>query len=399
MKIAILGGSFNPVHLGHLFLADSVLSNGYDRIIIVPAFQSPFKQDVDAASPKDRLEMLYASITGDPRLSVDDCEIQREGISYTIDTIMEIKEKYKPHAKPGLILGDDLVETFHLWKNASFVAQETDIILARRLAQDLSTGQKEFPFPHHRLNNEVMDISSRMVREKILKGENWRYLIPMGARWIIEDRKLYGLKRSLMMNTGHETIAFFEDYIRRSMGPSRFIHCRNTAVLARDLCLRYNMDPMAGYLAGIVHDICKFMEDDELIRLALCDGKGMSALEKTKPSLLHGRAAAIYLQEHYSIKDKEILDAVSSHVTGGMGMGALAKVIYIADKTEASRDWVAPRFREMCRNADLDELFTAVLEDNVSFLHTQRKDIAEGTQRLLAAMAKKSAARLAKGKS
>ena len=398
MRIAILGGSFDPVHLGHLFLADSVLSMGYDRIVLIPAFQSPFKINASSASPNDRLDMLCASIAGDPRLTVDACEIQREGVSYTIDTIKEIKERYRPDGKPGLILGDDLTDTFHLWRNAASIPEEAEIILARRLVSGASAITREFLFPHKKLDNELMDISSRLVREKIKEGKNWRYLVPLGARCIIEDRKLYDLKTHDGISSLHETIVLLENAVRRIVSLSRFLHSRNTAILARDLCIRFHLDPSAGYLAGIVHDMCKSMEADELIRLALEDGRGISDLEKEKPGLLHGRAAAVFIQKHYKIKDQEILDSVSSHVTGGPDMSALAKIIYIADKIEVTRNWPPLRIRELCEEGDLDELFEAVLEDNVTFLHSQRKEIAEGTLRLLAAMGEKSAARISKGK-
>ena len=82
MRIAILGGSFNPIHIGHLFLADTVLTSlNYDRVIMVPAFKSPFKQDAEGAPPAARLMMTAASIAGDQRLNIDDCEIRRGGVS------------------------------------------------------------------------------------------------------------------------------------------------------------------------------------------------------------------------------------------------------------------------------------------------------------------------------
>ena len=120
MKLAVLGGSFNPVHVGHLFLADAALAGlDYDRVILVPAFQSPFKIGAEGASPQDRMDMLAASIAGDPRLTIDDCEIRRQGVSFTIDTLTDIIARYKPEGKIGLILGDDLVSAFDKWRQPS----------------------------------------------------------------------------------------------------------------------------------------------------------------------------------------------------------------------------------------------------------------------------------------
>ena len=188
MKLAVLGGSFNPVHVGHLYLADLVLSAfGYDRVVLIPAFQSPFKLGAAAPSPQDRLAMLAASIPGDPRLVIEDCEIRREGVSYTVDTLTDIIRRYRPEGRPGLILGDDLARDFPKWKKAEEIIRLADIIVARRIF----SGEGLYPYPNRQLKNEVMEVSSAMVRERIREGGNWRYLVPGGARLIIEDRGLY----------------------------------------------------------------------------------------------------------------------------------------------------------------------------------------------------------------
>jgi nicotinate-nucleotide adenylyltransferase len=393
VRLAILGGSFNPVHTGHLYLADTVLTRlGYHRIILVPAFQSPFKPGAETASPQDRLDMLAASITGDPRLTVDDCEIKREGVSYTIDTVADICRRYRPEGKPGLILGDDLAETFHQWRNAGAIAEQTGIIIARRLFGGPAAAA--FPFPYTGLDNEVMNVSSRLVREMILQGGAWRYLVPSGARDIIEGRRLYGLKEDRIgphdseTEIDLETLLEIENAARKKLSPSRFLHSRNTALLARDLCLRFNLDPRKGYLAGIAHDMCKSMGLREIIRLAGSDGGGITKLEKAKPSLLHGRAAAVLLKKQYGIHNKEVLDAVRYHTTAGGG-GDLSKVVYVADKIETSREDVNDELRELSRTADLNTLFTAALDTTVAYLRSQKMDISSGTLRLLASMHKK----------
>ena len=378
MKFAILGGSFNPIHLGHLFLADAVLSYGYDRIILIPAFQSPFKIGAKGASPADRLDMLCASITADHRITVDECEIRREGVSYTIDTIADIKKRYLPEGKPGLVLGDDLADTFHLWRDASIISAEADIIIARRLSDtgvsadgksgfaETADQKSNFPFPHRCLNNPVLDISSRFIRDAIQTGKSWKYLVPAGARHIIEDRGLYGCKTFLT-----ETLAFLENAVRMTLDTTRFIHSRNTALFAQDLCMRFGLDPQAGYLAGITHDLCKTMDDDALISAAESDGMPVTKQEKMNPQLLHGRAAAVVLRSRYNISDPQIIEALQYHVTGGPGTGPLAKILYIADKIEVSRTWVATEYREMCQNAGLDEIYTTVLNYTVSNLESR----------------------------
>ncbi|MDR1898858.1 MAG: nicotinate (nicotinamide) nucleotide adenylyltransferase, partial [Treponema sp.] len=335
MKLAILGGSFNPVHMGHLYLADTVLSAfAYDRIILVPAFESPFKPGAPGASPRDRLDMLAASITGDPRQTVDPCEINRRGVSYTIDTVRDIIGRYRPGGKPGLIIGDDLAGDFPQWKEAGEIARLADIIIARRIL----SGEASYPYPARQIRNAVMDLSSLRVREAIREGKGWRYLVPAGARIIIEDRRLYDLPDTAPAEPAAPTepaparefsqalLARLEQAVRENLSPSRFLHSRNTALLCWDLCRRFGLDPWSGYLAGISHDMAKPMDDEELLRTAQRDGWAISELERRKPMLLHGRAAAVLLRERFGVHNGEVLEAVAFHTEGKAGMGALAKL-------------------------------------------------------------------------
>jgi len=396
VKYAILGGSFNPIHIGHLFLADVALTKfGYDRVILIPAFQSPLKDSPQGSSPKDRLDMLSASIAGDPRLTIDDCELSREGISYTIDTIKVIISRYEPEGKPGLIIGDDLVSAFNNWKDPEEIAELADIIIASRL--DARTDFAAFPYPHKTLDNELINVASVQIRKKINSGEAWRFFVPSGARCIIEDRALYGFSKT--QDEGKlekensilaETIVSVENDVRACLDPERFMHSRNTALLSWDLCRRFGFDPQKGYLAGIAHDICKEMEESELARLARQDSGGISKLEQKRPGLLHARAAAVYVNKKYGVKDKDILEAIRYHTTGIRDMGPIAKVVYIADKIEMSRTGVDPVLRKMSQESDLDTLFTEVLSDTVTFLKSRHLDISYGTRRLLAAMRKKN---------
>jgi len=396
VKYAILGGSFNPIHIGHLFLADAALLKfGYDRVILVPAFQSPLKDSPQGSSPKDRLDMLFSSITGDPRLTIDDCELSRKGLSYTIDTVKEIISRYAPDGKPGLILGDDLASAFHSWKDPDEIAELADIIVARRL--DPGSDLAAFPYPHKTLDNDLINVSSEHIRKKISSAAAWRYLVPPGARCIIEDRTLYGytasqddVKTAKDNHVSSESIINIENDARSRLDSVRFNHSRNTALLSWDLCRRFALDPQKGYLAGIVHDICKGLDDNELIRLARRDGGGISKLEQKKPGLLHARAAAVYVHRRFGVKDKDILEAIRYHTTGIHDMGPIAKVLYVADKIEISRTGVDPVLRKMIKESDLDTLFTEVLSNTVTYLKSRNLDISYGTRRLLTAMRKKN---------
>jgi nicotinate-nucleotide adenylyltransferase len=204
-----------------------------------------------------------------------------------------------------------------------------------------------------------------------------------------------------------------ENAARESLSPGRFLHSRNTALLAWDLCRSFGLDPQSGYLAGIAHDFAKPLEEGALLELAGSDGREISRMERKKPALLHGRAAAVLLRERFGIHNKDILEAVAWHTEGSADMGPLGKAVYIADKIEVSREGVAPELREMCfartggkeaarENAApgetgdkaggeaLDRLFMAVLTQTVNFLNAKKIDLSEGTLRLLETMKRKT---------
>ncbi|MDR1251301.1 MAG: nicotinate (nicotinamide) nucleotide adenylyltransferase [Treponema sp.] len=388
MRLAILGGSFNPVHLGHLLLADTTLSTlCYDRVALIPAYRSPFKLAVTGMEngARDRLEMLAASIAGDPRLTVDDCEIRRGGVSYTVDSLKDIIRRYVPEGKPGLIIGEDLAADFPRWHKSDEILDLADVVIARRLG----SGEIHYPFPHSRITNEVLEISSAIVRERIENRGAWRYLVPSAARTIIEERGLYGFsgERQPAGDLNRKTILRMERAVREKVSLERFLHSRNTALLAWDLCRRFGLDPALGYLAGIAHDFGKTLDEETLLKLAKSDGKVISKLEKKKPTLLHGRAAAVLLRERFEIHNKDVLEAVALHTEGGADMGPLAKVVYIADKVEVSREKTDPMLRKMCYTDEpLDRLLLAVLNQTVSWLRSRKLELSEETFRLLEKM-------------
>ncbi|MDR1389211.1 MAG: nicotinate (nicotinamide) nucleotide adenylyltransferase [Treponema sp.] len=402
MRAAILGGSFNPVHLGHLYLADAALNAfHYDRVLFFPANISPFKQHapdcagrpagnpLEYADAADRLDMLLASMPADPRFAVDDMELKRQGVSYTIDTINELCGKYSLDEKPALLLGDDLAADFDKWKSAAEIAQKADIILARRGNPALN-----FPFPHKTLKNEVMAVSSRQIRSFIASGGPWRYLVPSGARTIIEERGLYGVSLLLQnrdagkSECSPELLDAVEGAARRALSSERFLHSRGAALMARDLALRFGLDPGEAYLAGIAHDLGRSLGRKKLLALVERDGMPVSALERKKPGLLHGRAAAVLLRERFKLHNKRVLEAVALHTSGAAGMGPLAMAVFIADKIEYSREARrgVPALRETAVKPDgpsLPSLLLAVLEDTRAYLDEQKLEILDATAALL----------------
>ena len=187
MKTAILGGSFNPVHNGHLALAEDVLKLGYKRVLFIPAARSPHKNNISGASDKDRLQMLNLALEGFSAGGIWDGEILRGGISYSIDTVRELLDSNTITSRIGLIIGDDLVKGFLSWKNSKELVSIVDIILARR-SENIT---EDFPYPCTRLDNQLWPFSSTEIREKIAGEEDIYSLLPPGVADYIHRKKLY----------------------------------------------------------------------------------------------------------------------------------------------------------------------------------------------------------------
>lgn len=195
MRLAMLGGSFNPIHIGHLLLADEVCHRlGYDKVLFVPVNLPPHKELAGGATSQQRLEMVRLAIAGNRRFEVDTCELERGGISYTYDTISCLKEKYagQLEGRIGLIMGDDLVDGFEEWGHYQELPELADIILARRICWD-GTVRKEFPYRHLELDNGILPVSSSQIRRAGNGGGgSWRYLVPESVYCYIIQGNLYG---------------------------------------------------------------------------------------------------------------------------------------------------------------------------------------------------------------
>lgn len=379
MKLALLGGSFDPVHLGHLHIAEAALEAlGADLVLLVPSNRAPHKGATPGAKAVDRLALLRAAVAGRPRLLVDDCEIRRGGVSYTIDTIADLERRYAPVESLFLILGDDLAGGFGSWRRADELASRTHLVLASRA--DPST---PFPYPHVDLGNPLFQISSSELRGRIAAGGPWHSFVPEGAARIIEERGLYGYEPKLP-DAG--LLSLVDEYCRRSMSATRYGHARSVATLAASMASRNGLDPTAAFLAGIAHDLAKELPAARIAELAQRDGEGVDELEAAKPSLMHGRAAATLLRECFGVGDGAILEAVACHTFGKPGMGRLAAIVYVADKVEWGRKDVDASLRERVLESDIETAFREILEWNLAYLRGVAKAVDPRTLALAASL-------------
>ena len=192
MRIGILGGTFDPIHEGHLALARAALNQlRLDRIIFIPAFRHPLEQKgcATAASPEARLEMVKLAIQGEGnrQFEVSDLEIKRGGVSYTIDTLLELRRHYpKPH-ELFFVTGGDWGKNLNLWKDIDKIFSLAHFVVAKRPGFDTSSLPKHVEF----LDFVPLNISSTEVRNRFEKGVSVVSLIPKEVLNYTTKHKLY----------------------------------------------------------------------------------------------------------------------------------------------------------------------------------------------------------------
>lgn len=188
MRIAIFGGTFDPVHLGHLQMADEVRSAlSYDRILFVPTHHAPHKERSPEVDGDARLRMLEIAIAGRPEFEIEKYEVEKAGVSYTVDTIRHVIATREVSGRPGLIVGWDLLEGFESWRGAEELVQLVDLIVVRR------PGYKpaELSQPHFDVENALLDLSASEIRARLSEGKPVRYLLHPDVYEYIQDHGLY----------------------------------------------------------------------------------------------------------------------------------------------------------------------------------------------------------------
>ena len=185
-----------------------------------------------------------------------------------------------------------------------------------------------------------------------------------------------------------QTISKMHKVVKSMVKPSRYEHSVSTAEMAERMCNEYGENPRLGYLAGLVHDICKDFDSKKMFALAKQDGKPISDIEMDKKNLLHGRAAAVFLETEYGITDVKLLEAVQNHTFGAPGMASLGKILYAADKIEPTRPHITKERIESLFEKELDDFVLSVLEEALEYEHSMGHTLAPITEKFLLSLIK-----------
>lgn len=192
MRIGIMGGTFNPIHYGHLVTAEVVRDRfKLDRVIFVPSYRTPYKGRRDLASSFHRYKMVKLAIEKNGYFSISDIEIKRGGKSYTRDTMKEFKKRFGKETKLFFITGADAIAQMPKWKKAKELPTLCEFIAASRPGFRLKRLPAQYQKHTHLVEVPALAISSTDIRKRLKKGETIKYLLPEKVERYIYKHRLY----------------------------------------------------------------------------------------------------------------------------------------------------------------------------------------------------------------
>ena len=357
MKIGIYGGSFDPVHNGHIAMIRSALKSGFiDCVIIIPSVRNSFKLYTNKLPPPYRFYMMKETVEG---LGLKDCyvsdvEYDIEGVSYTAVVLAKLtsdsyirdflisngikRKKAEEHHEFFWIMGSDTLGTFETWYKPGEILNFASLLAAVRPGDDTDVDKAKSSIKKNlggkvelfRLNG--VECSSSGITESGDFSE-----VPEPAREFIKRHALYTENTMLTGVSEEARKKFFESsvWMYHCLGGKRLLHTLNVGYLSVHLAEVFGCDKDKALLAGALHDCAKELPMEEQLELA----KRYSGDLFTERKLLHSPAGATFAKEQFGIDDNEILDAICYHTTGRGDMTLLEKIVYLADKIEPARNY------------------------------------------------------------
>ena len=385
MKIGIYGGTFNPIHTGHMHAAVQAIDTlGLDRLLMIPDRIAPHKQIPSGSpSPEQRLEMLRIAVEGYEKIQVSDMELKREGKSYTYLTVEALREEY-PDAEIFLLMGTDMFLSFHTWMNPDRItAQATLAVMYRGEKGEeakIEARKQEMEAAGVKvalIKNDTINISSTQLRRLIAfrcAGE----FLPAGVGDYIREKRLYDSAAD-WKNLPMEAL---EPIVIRLLNPNRVAHvlgCRDTAV---ELAKHWGAEVDDAARAGILHDITKAL--DGPLQLTLCREYGtiLDEFGYKYPKTLHALTGSLVAERIFG-ENEAVVSAICHHTTGKADMTLLEKIIYVADYMEPCRNFPGVEELRVLAFSDITAALKLGLEITLRHLANLGDEVSPASQAAL----------------
>lgn len=344
-NIILFGGSFDPIHNGHIAIARYSLKQfSAEKVIFIPAKNPRWKQ---ASDIKHRLEILKLALAKEPDFEISDFEINQDGpVNYSIDTVRHFHETYKDD-NLYFIIGFDQLDQLSDWHEIEDLS---------KLVQIVAFARRGYPKNHEAIKKYNVKVIETMIRADISSTKIRTLQSLDTTREVIDyiiDNDLYFCKT-----------------VKAYLSKERYQHSINVAKLSYDIAKANNIEPTTAYLAGLIHDVAKSYDKDYAQKLM----NEIFPQYASYPSFtFHQWIGALIASDYFSINNQNILDAITYHTTGRKIMSTYEKILYISDKIEPGRGFDSTDLIVKCKE-NLEEGWIEVLKSCQEYFQEKNID-------------------------
>lgn len=365
-KTAIFGGSFDPPHKGHLKIIKHLEKN-FDRVIIMPAFISPFKADAGHAPSVDRLNMLRI-LKEENNLSaeISTFELDKKGISYTVDTIKKYRDTEDADTKIYFVIGSESIKSLHLWKDSDWLKANVTFYVVPREGYDFPLDAAR-GFDLKTAPIKVKDYSSALFKAAHAFNREKSMVTPGVCEYITKNG-LYNLFK-----------CYTKNFKKFKMRPERIKHTFGAVKAGIRLAKIHGEDVDKTITALILHDIGKYTTNEDLKEAGVIP----SDTQGIPPDCRHAIIGTDIARQYFKIADKDVLNAVLYHTAGRPGMSRLEKITAVADYIEEGRKFKDAEKIAKFAQTDLDKALLGMLSNVIEHLENIEKEVFETSYKAL----------------
>ncbi|MDR0272131.1 MAG: nicotinate-nucleotide adenylyltransferase [Clostridiales bacterium] len=332
-KLAVMGGTFDPIHYGHLAVAEVVMHKFLPRrVLFIPGGQPPHKPDLTVSDGEHRYRMTMSAVCETPGFDVSRMEIDRNGPSYTVETISALREICPPNAEIFFIIGADALMEILSWESAEKLLTLCQFIAVHRPGYEIEETyvenlRKNYGAVIHVLEGPRLEISGTEIRKNFAEGKPVGGLMPAVAENYARTHGLFSTQGTELSPARFEKV---KSQLELRLSPRRFKHTLGTIIEAEKLARHYGADVNKAKWAALLHDCAKEFSADKKHTLCKLWCVPTDEIMLSHIDITHSLLGAESAKRQYFVTDEEILQAISRHTMGHAGMSLLDKIIMLA---------------------------------------------------------------------
>lgn len=368
MRIAVFGGSFDPVHIEHTRLAQAAIERlGLDKLFVMPAHRPPHKPNKILSSDPDRLETCRLAFAHIPKVEISDYEISQGGTSYTYLTCGHFRELY-PDAEIFWLVGTDMLRDFPTWRQPEAILENVELAVCGRnedgagewIEREQAAFYARFSKRFVTVGYNGADVSSTRLRVLAGAGESLEKYVPEKAAAYIRAKRLYAIPNAA------EALALET--------PERKAHSLRVAELAAARALTLGIPERSAIEAALFHDCAKNLPADSPYSEGFMRERAWGDIPR---AVLHQYVGAYVAERKFGVRDDAVLDAIRYHTSGKPNMTELGKLIFLADMLEPERSYegVEGLRKLFWQGKDLDGCLAEALFETLVFLEKKGGEI------------------------